>query len=106
MPEPDALPADPLLAELSARYLWWRPADGRPFPEARLIAQVMNIGTYSDIRRLESEFRPRQLARVMLDAAPGWFSDRSWEFWRGRLKDSGLPIPPSAPRRPFHAEVV
>jgi hypothetical protein len=25
----------------------------------------------------------------MLRAEPGWLSDRSWEFWRGRLSQEG-----------------
>jgi hypothetical protein len=57
----------------------------------------MDLGTFDDIRRLETT-----LADVMLHAAAGWFSARSWEFWRGRLSPAlGKAIPEQPPRRPF-----
>jgi len=44
------------------------------------------------------------LVEVMLRAEPGWLSDRSWEFWRGRLSlAAGGAIPEEAPRRSLHA---
>lgn len=58
----------------------------------RIIAQVMSIGTDDDIRRLER-------------AQPGWISERSWEFWRGRLRAAG-PIPEKPPRRSFYEAAV
>ena len=51
----------------------------------RVIAQVMDLGTYADIRRLEDVLGPDLLIETMIGAQPGWFSARSWEFWRGRL---------------------
>jgi hypothetical protein len=93
-----------LLADLSRKYLWWKPAAGGPHSEARVIAQAMNLGTYEDIRRLERTFGPHRLASVMLEAAPGWFSERSWEFWRGRLSlERDLALPEKPPRRSFDA---
>ena len=94
-----------LLADFSARYIWWRD-DEHPPSEERIAAQVMNLGTYDDIRRLESAFDPDELRRVMLRAAAGWISDRSWDFWRGRLRHGGVgQIPERAPRRAFLAQV-
>jgi hypothetical protein len=92
------------LAALAARYIWWRSA---PSPsDDRIIAQVISIGTYDDIRRLEAAFSPDELRGVMLRAAPGWISDRSWSFYRGRLQHRGVgPIPEEPPRRNFDAAV-
>ena len=93
-----------LLADFAARYIWWRD-DEHPPSEERIIAQVMNLGTYDDIRRLEAALGPDELRGVMLRAAAGWISDRSWDFWRGRLRHAGAgPIAEKAPRRVFHAE--
>ena len=65
----------------------------------------MNLGTVEDIRRLETTLGSERLAGVMLRAAPGWLSDRSWEFWRGRLSLAlGKPMPEKPPRRWFLAE--
>lgn len=96
--------ASELIAELGRKYIWWTPTGGSPFAEERVIAQVMNIGTYADIRRLESIVEPGRLAEVMLRAEPGWFSRRSWEFWRGRLAGSvSTAIDAEPPRRYFDA---
>jgi hypothetical protein len=62
----------------------------------------MNLGTYDDILLLERTVDNAHLIKIMLHAEPGWFSDRSWEFWRGRLSfATGAAIPDEAPRRAF-----
>ena len=96
-------PADPSsLDGLRRRYLWWEPVGGEPHRPERLVAQIMNLGTYDDIRRLEALLEPAALAEVMLHAQPGWFSPRSWDFWRGRLsRDAAARLPPSPPKRSF-----
>lgn len=92
-----------LLADFAQRYLWWTD-DGGP-TEKRIIAQVMNLGTYDDIRRLEQAFDAGTLRSVMLHAQAGWISDRSLDFWRGRLHLHGDPaVPEAPPRRLFGAD--
>jgi hypothetical protein len=93
-----------ILAEFGRKYLWWEPADGLAHSEERVIAQVMNLATYDDILLLERAVGHARLVEVMLGAAPGWISDRSWEFWRGRLSVAvGAAIPVDPPRRVFDA---
>lgn len=95
--------AKDLIAELGNKYVWWKPANDGPLSEERILAQAMNLGTFEDIRKLERTLGDERLARVMLEAQPGWFSDRSWEFWRGRLTLAlGRALPEEPPRRPFH----
>ena len=95
-----------LIAELGRKYVWWAPIGDEPHSEERIIAQAMNLGTFDDIRRLERTLECDRLAEVMLQAAPGWFNDRSWEFWRGRLSVAlGKPMPEEPPRRSFLTEV-
>ncbi|WP_338692135.1 MULTISPECIES: hypothetical protein [unclassified Bradyrhizobium] len=99
------LPSD-LLEQFRRKYLWWRPVDGRPFSEERVIAQTMNLGTYDDILLLEEAVGQARLVEIMRHAEPGWINDRSWEFWRGRLTfATRSAIPDRAPRRGFHAAV-
>jgi hypothetical protein len=94
--------ANRLIAELGRKYIWWQPIGDAHHPQERIIAQAMDLGTFDDIRRLETTLGPERLADVMLHAAAGWFSDRSWEFWRGRLSPAlGKAIPEQPPRRPF-----
>ena len=96
-----ALPTD-LLREFATRYIWWH--DEHPPSDDRIIAQVMNMGTYDDILRLEAVCNPSELQQLMLRAQPGWISARSWDFWRGRLRARGIDgqIPEKPPRRSFY----
>jgi hypothetical protein len=96
-----------LMTEFGQKYIWWEPVGEVPHSEERIIAQAMNLGTFDDIRRLERTLGHERLALVMLRAAPGWFSDRSWEFWRGRLSLAlGHALPQEAPRRSFNAAAI
>ena len=90
---------DAVLFDLARKYLWWQPGEGRHAAE-RVIAQVMDVGGYDDIRRLEGVVGPDRLADVMAAAEPGWLSPRSWEFWRGRLsRATGRMFADKPPRR-------
>jgi hypothetical protein len=94
-----------LVAELGRRYVWW--SDGQQVDRTRVIAQVMELGTYEDIRRIEAVFAPEELRDVMLRAPAGAIGQRSWDFWRGRLRFAGCAtIPQTPPRRSFHAEML
>jgi hypothetical protein len=104
-------PDKELIAELGRKYIWWEPVGDERHSEERVVAQAMNLGTFDDIRRLEKTLGSTRLAEIMLRAAPGWFSDRSWEFWRGRLSFAlssplGKAIPEEPPRRSLDAEVL
>jgi hypothetical protein len=92
-----------LIAEFDRRYMWWRPIGGGPHTRERVIAQVMNLGAYEDIRRLERMLGREALGEVIRNAAPGWFTPRAWEFWRGRLSAAGIEIAPTPPQRSFLA---
>jgi hypothetical protein len=90
------------IAKFGRKYIWWKPVGERPHSEDRIIAQTMNLGTYDDILLLERTVGKSRLVEIMLHAQPGWISDRSWEFWRGRLSfATGAAIPDKAPRRSF-----
>lgn len=97
-------PSATILADFARKYLWWEPVGGEPFSEDRIIVQTMNLGTYDDILLLEQTVGGPRLVEIMRRAEPGWLSDRSWEFWRGRLSfATGEAIPREPPRREFHA---
>jgi hypothetical protein len=96
-----------LIASLGAKYMWWPAASPAGHSEERIIAQVMDIGSYEDILRLEAMLGRERLANVMRHAAPGWIGARSWVFWRGRLRaQAGLEVPERPPRRTFYAAAV
>ncbi len=76
------------IKELARRYLWWDAIAKDGHSLDRMIAQIMHLGTYDDIRTLESLVNPDALATVMRGSAAGWFDDRSWDFWRGPASPS------------------
>jgi hypothetical protein len=73
-----------------------------------MVAQIMHLGTYDDIRQLERLLGHATLATVMRQSQPGWFDNRSWDFWRGRLTHAGeTGILTAPPKRTFdHARVL
>jgi hypothetical protein len=96
-----------VLGSLAPRYVWWLLEGSNEDRTDRTLAQIMNLGTYQDIRAIEAVFSNKELIAVMARAQPGWFSDRSWEFWRGRLSTSADDaIPAKPPRRSFDAEML
>lgn len=91
-----------LLRDFAARYIWWKtPQDALLYPE-RVLAQVMNLGTYEDLGRLLTAFTVEELGHVLMSAEPGWFTERSWAFWHVRfgLISNGA-LPPPLPIRTF-----
>lgn len=96
------LPAG-LAAELEKKFFWWENIGTSPRSDSRILAQAMDQAPFEDVRRLEATLGPDRLAQAMLDAEPGWISERSWEFWRGRLSRTGRQIPDAPPQRAFDA---
>ena len=93
-----------LLSELERKFFWWEHVGSQPRSEARILAQVMSMAGFEEVRRLEQTLGYDRLAETMLQAEPGWIDERSWEFWRGRLmRATGLRIPDAAPVRSFDA---
>jgi hypothetical protein len=100
-----ALP-EALTKELETKFFWWEPI-GSPRTHARILAQAMDLASFEDVRRLETVVGADTLAELMLHAEPGWLSDRSWEFWRGRLTlATGRTLPEEPPRRSFDAPAL
>lgn len=95
------LPPD-LAAELEQKYFWWVPVGSQPRSALRILTQSMDLAPFSEVRRLENTLGHHCLREAMLGAEPGWISERSWEFWRGRLeRATGQRLPDAPPRRSF-----
>ncbi len=100
------LTADPAVAETARRwartYLWWKtPEEILRDEPSRLVAQVMDVGTYEDVLALERLLGPQLLRAVLVRAQAGWLRPRSWAFWHYRLGlvAPGEPPPPLPARR-------
>jgi hypothetical protein len=97
------LPKD-LAAKLERKFFWWEPIGRQPRSDDRIIAQAMDLALFDDVRWLETTLGLDRLADAMRAAEPGWISERSWEFWRGRLRARSQAISETPPRRSFNAE--
>lgn len=98
-----SLPAG-LASELEKAFFWWEHVGTEPRSDARILAQAMDLASFENVVRLETSLGPDRLADAMLGAEPGWISERSWEFWRGRLsRATGRSIPDTPPQRAFDA---
>ena len=95
------LPADHLAPQvamqLGQKYLWWMKPPEVAKDQARLVAQVMNMGTFEDARLVEKTLGKGKLRSVLKGAAPGQFDRRAWTFWHYRL---GLAKPDAVPPLP------
>ncbi|MCC6916993.1 hypothetical protein [Nitrosomonas sp.] len=69
----------------ASKYIWWKtPEEAVVMPE-RVIAQVMNIGDYSDVQALVSQVGDEVLREIVMHAEAGQFNARSWAYWHYRL---------------------
>ena len=89
------------LKPLASKYIWWKtPEEAVAMPE-RVIAQVMNIGDYSDVQALVSQVGDEALREVLTRAEAGQFNERSWAYWHYRLGLSSVDNVPALPVRRF-----
>ncbi len=88
-----------LLLELAARYIWWKsPEEAIRFPK-RIMAQVMEMGSYEDVLRLTQTASPETLRAVIETAEAGWFSPKPWHFWNYQLSLCELDQVPPLPQK-------
>jgi hypothetical protein len=79
--------------EPAQRLIWWmKPEEALEHP-LRLVTQIMDIGTLSDLRLLQDEFTEVELVSILKDAPPGVLSARSLRFWQVVLKTEAKPQP-------------
>lgn len=85
------------LKRLARKYVWWKTPDEAVERPERVIAQVMNIGDYSDVQALADQLGDEALREVLSRAEAGQFNARSWVYWHYRL---GLANPDEVPALP------
>lgn len=81
----DTLPHLPAILNLATKYCWWKtPEESLAYPQ-RVIAAIMDKGTFSDIQLLLSLIGEEGLRDALSRAEPGQFRPRSWAYWQYRL---------------------
>jgi hypothetical protein len=93
--------ADRLLRAMARKYIWWlSPGEALARP-GLVVTQVMEMGDYEDVRRVEAAVGRRALADALRQAEPGRLSARSWTYWHHRLGLARSGRIPPLPRRSF-----
>jgi hypothetical protein len=87
------------LIPFAAKYIWWKPPEESIESPERVVAQVMNLGTFDDVNKVVKIVGDDFLRNVIRHAAVGWFSGRSWHYWRYRLGLANLNDVPEMRRR-------
>ena len=86
------------LLTLAQRYVWFTPPDEVVDHNLRrLVAAVMEQGTYEDAHALLAHLGESAFIRALTDHPIGALSDKSLAFWHYRLRQPGTP--PRARRR-------
>lgn len=89
------------LEQLAAKYVWWKTPEEAVLMPERVIAQVMNLGDYSDVQTLVHAVGDDVLRQVIEQAQAGQFNDRSWTYWHYRLGLASVDQVPTQPVRSF-----
>jgi hypothetical protein len=90
-----------ILKSFAGKYIWWKSPDEALAAPERVIAQVMNIGDYSDVQSLAAQVGDDVLRGVLTHAEAGQFNERSWAYWHYRLGLSDVDHVPALPARSF-----
>lgn len=87
-----------LLRSLARRYVWWL-SPGEALARPNFVAtQVMEMGDFDDVLKLEAALGCEALVRALREAGAGRLSERSWIYWHHRLGMARRRVPP-LPRR-------
>jgi hypothetical protein len=90
-----------MLKRMAKKYVWWKsPEEAITMPE-RIVAQVMDIGDYTDAQELIGQVGEDALREVLRNAQAGQFRARSWHYWHYRLGMATLEHVPAMPTRSF-----
>lgn len=86
-----------MLKIYAAKYIWWKTPEEALRQPDRVVAQVMELGDYTDVQTLAEQLGDIYLKTVLLHAPTGVFSAKSWAYWHYRL---GLCRPDYVPALP------
>ena len=73
-----------IIREMARKYIWWKSADDASLSPRRVVAQIMNIGDFYDVRFVWASLGSQVFRDVLEHAEAGWFNGRSWAYWHYR----------------------
>jgi hypothetical protein len=86
------------LEQWARTYVWWQPPEETLQNAERLLVQLMQLGTWSDVRAARRRFGDEAFKAALQHAPPGVLDERSWNYWHHFF--GLLPVPP-LPERPL-----
>ena len=85
------------LRELARRYVWWQPPEQAVADRTHLLCQLMQLGTWEDVRAAKRVLGADAFREALQAAPPGILDERSWTFWHHNLFGRPAPAPPTRP---------
>jgi hypothetical protein len=85
---------DEKLLDLAKRYTWWLEPEAALEHPQRVIARIMDMGTFEDIHALAGIVGEDSMRAALQNAEAGQFRPRSWSYWHyvlNGLADEALP---------------
>jgi hypothetical protein len=70
---------------MARKYIWWLPSAQAVARPDLVVTQVMEMGDYDDVLRVEAALGRGALVEALRRAEPGRLSARSWTYWHHRL---------------------
>lgn len=91
-----AIALHPDLIRVARRLFWWESPEQALTHRLRFLAQVMNLGTWTDIKLVQQVLGESAFEEVLNQPPAGVFTPRRWNYWHLRLRKHPLP---SLPKR-------
>lgn len=83
-----------LLCRMAAKYVWWKtPEEAAAMPE-RVVAQVMNLGTFENVAAVADAVGNDCLRHVLQTAEPGRVNAHYWHYRLGLVPVDSDDVPP------------
>lgn len=95
----EKMPGRGFLRRMAKKYVWWLSPDDALKRPHLVTSQVMELGDYDDVVRMESALGREALAAALREAGPGRFTAPSWTFWHYRLGFKRRGRVPPLPKR-------
>jgi hypothetical protein len=89
------------LQYFARKYVWWQEPGTALDDPHRIIAQVMNLGTFEDVRKLRHDVGDATFKQALREARPGEFSESSWHHWHLVLGEAEVNSIPPMPMHRF-----
>lgn len=82
------------MCEIATRIVWWQKPETTLARPLDLAARVMATGTLEETRDVERYLGRAAMREALVDAAPGVFDARAWNYWRLVFGlDRAMPLP-------------